>query len=284
MKNNNLQIKLSWVFIILLIFNNITFAQEDEGNLPVRHPWTTSILIDNQTTETPNKTAFEFRIHHRFGKIKEISDLFGIYAASNIRLGIDYGITDKLMIGYGTEKFNMMQEFQIKYKILTQNRSGKMPLSVSIYGNAVINAQDKDFFGKDYAFSKRMSYFTQLIIGKKFNKKLSLQTSISYAHYNAVDSLWLNDYMGAHIGGRFKFSNKMSFIAEYNYPFAIQHAKYYQNEPKPDLGLGLEIGTSTHAFQIFAAQYRSIIAQENLSHNLNDISDWYFGFNITVRF
>lgn len=287
-KNNSLQIILNLIFLLsILIFSTHIYAQdEEETDPPVRLPWTTGVLIDNQTTSTLVAQAFEFRIHHRFGLIKEISDLYGIYASSNIRLGVNYGVTNKLTLGFGTEKFNMMQEFSVKYKILSQTRSGKIPLAVSFFANTVINAQDEALFGKDYTFPKRLSYFSQLIVGRKFSKKLSLQTAISYAHHNAVDSVWLNDYMGAHIGGRYRFYNKMAAIVEYTYPFAIQHAKYYMNEPKPNLGLGLEIGTSTHAFQVFAAQYNSIIPQENLSHNLNDLTSgaWHFGFNITVRF
>jgi hypothetical protein len=54
--------------------------------------------------------------------------LYGIYAPSNIRLGFNYGITSKLTVGFGTEKNNKMQEFLLKYAILSQNRGGTIPV------------------------------------------------------------------------------------------------------------------------------------------------------------
>jgi hypothetical protein len=52
--------------------------------------------------------------------------------------------------------------------------------------------------------------------------------------------------------------------------------------PKPNLAIGWEIGTGTHTFQIFAANYDRIINQYNLLYSSN--TDYLFGFNITVRF
>jgi len=50
------------------------------------------------------------------GKIKDIKDLFGIYAASNIRLGLNYSLMDDLMIGFGTTKDQKLQDFRVKYE------------------------------------------------------------------------------------------------------------------------------------------------------------------------
>ena len=106
-RNKIYQARIVLLSVAFLLMSNFGFAQEeDTDKLPVRSPWTTSMLIDNQTTIGPNAKAFDFTIHHRFGAIKEMSDLFGIYAASNIRLGINYGITEKISLGFGTEKYN----------------------------------------------------------------------------------------------------------------------------------------------------------------------------------
>lgn len=286
-RNKIYQARIAIFSIAFLAIANFGFAQEeDTDKLPVRSPWTTSILIDNQTTIGPNKKAFDFRIHHRFGKIKNMSDLLGIYAASNIRLGINYGITEKISIGFGTEKNNKMQEFLGKYNIISQTRDGKTPVAVTYFGNIVIDSRDEEVLGQNYKFTNRLSFFNQLIVSRKFTSKLSLQFAASYSHFNAVDSLWKNDYVGLMLGGKYKIVNNMSAIFEYCHPFAVNAAWEGQNEPLPNLGLGVEFGTSTHAFQVFAAQYDNIIAQKNYSNNLNDMASegWHFGFNITVRF
>ncbi|MCH7658543.1 MAG: hypothetical protein IIB05_09540 [Bacteroidetes bacterium] len=284
--------------IIFLVIANFGFAQDAvTDKLPVRSPWTTSILIDNQTTTVPNKKAFDFRIHHRFGKIKNMADLMGIYAASNIRLGISYGITKKISIGFGTEKYNKMQEFQGKYNIISQTRDGKIPVAITYFGNIVIDSRDEEVFGQNYKFTNRLSFFNQIIVSRKFTRALTLQVAGSYSHFNAVTDLvensdgktigkWKNDYIGVMAGGRYKFYNNISAIFEYSHPFAVYAAWEGQNKPLPNLGLGVEFGTSTHAFQVFVAQYDNIIAQKNYSNNLNDMASegWRFGFNITVRF
>ena len=57
-------------------------------------------------------------------------------------------------------------------------------------------------------------------------------------------------------------------------------------QPKPNLSIGYEICTGTHAFQVFVANYSGIINQRNLLYNANDFAKGGFlvGFNITVRF
>jgi len=297
-KNKIYQARIVLLVIAFLVTTNPGFAQEeDTDKLPVRSPWTTGILIDNQTTTVPNAKAFDFSIHHRFGKIKEMSDIFGIYAASNIRLGINWGITKRISIGFGTEKYNKMQEFQGKYNIISQTRDGKIPVAVTYFGNVVIDTRDEELFGKNYKFTNRLSFFNQIIVSRRFNRALTLQVAGSYSHFNAITDLvespngriigkWKNDYIGVMAGGRYKFYNNISAIFEYCHPFAVGGTWDGQSEPLPNIGLGVEFGTSTHAFQVFATQYDNIIAQKNYSNNLNDMASegWHFGFNITVRF
>ncbi|NOZ47588.1 MAG: hypothetical protein GXO79_12525 [Chlorobi bacterium] len=245
------------------------------------------MIIENQTIIAPKKGNLQFTIHHRMGKMNNgISDLFGIYAASNIRLGLNYGITDKLMVGFGTEKSNKMQEFMWKYAILQQTKSGSMPVSISYFGNFVINANEKMTFGKDYAFSDRLSYFNEVIIARKFNKKLSAQITAGFAHINAVDSVWQNQKANISFGGRYRVYNDISILAEYGLPVTVSDLESYQNEVEPNYAFGMEIATGTHTFQIFATTYNNIIAQKNIIYNMNELNSkgLSIGFNITVRF
>jgi hypothetical protein len=74
-----------------------------------------------------------------------------------------------------------------------------------------------------------------------------------------------------------------SLILEYDQLFTKQELDV---QPKPNLALGWEIGTGTHTFQVFVANYNKITNQYNLVYNTNDFTKWeyLFGFNITVRF
>ena len=77
---------------------------QEKDKTPVDETFACTMLAETQTVMSPMAKSFEFMIHHRFGLIKDIDDLFGFFAPSNIRLGIDYGISDRLMLGFGTEK------------------------------------------------------------------------------------------------------------------------------------------------------------------------------------
>ncbi len=277
--------------IILIISTfNFGFAQEEtekKEDKPVRNPFHASTLIESQTIIGSSAKELEMIIHHRFGSIDNgFSDLFGIYAASNIRLGLQYGITDKLTVGIGTEKNNKFNDLNAKYSIFQQTRTGSMPLALSVHVNFTIDSRDEELFGTDYEFIDRISYHAQIIVARKFTNSLSLQLAPSYSHFNAVDTMYHHDKIGLMFGGRFKFASKMGVIFEYHHPFRINPQHDYQEEIQPGAALGLEIGTTTHAFQIFATNYQHILAQKNYVMNTNkfDSEGILLGFNITVSF
>ncbi len=91
------------------------------------------------TTETPYKGGLQLEIKHRFSLIRNYHDLFGIYGSANTRIGLNYGITDRLMIGVGTTKNYKLQDIQWKYLYSQQTEDNKMPVSLSYYGNVVID-------------------------------------------------------------------------------------------------------------------------------------------------
>jgi hypothetical protein len=301
MKSLNTSLKLAAV-LLLLVFGAQSFAQDEaEGpdRRPVKEVFNSSLLIDQQTNIGPYKGGLELIIHHRFGTMNNgFTDLAGIYASSNIRLGFNYGITERLSVGIGTERYNKLNDLYGKYLILQQKRTG-MPVSLSFLTQVAIDARDEEVFEKSYSFTNRFSFFNQLIVSRKFSSKLSLQAATSYIHFNAVgsDSTKWNDYLGISVGGRFKFHNEMSVIATYDQGFAVMpnlsatskaERKGKLEAPKPSFGLGLEIGSPTHCFMVFVSNSNNIIPQKNFAYNTSSVLDGFkgirLGFNLTVRF
>lgn len=261
-------------------------AQEDEQeskreDKPVRSPFEGGMLIDNQTGVIPYKNTLEMLIQHRFGSMDNgFSDLFGIYApGANLRLGFNYSLLDNLMIGYGLTKKNMFSDFQLKYGLLQQTRSGRIPVAVTLYGNMAVDGQNEEAFGTNYKFLNRLSYFGQVIVGRKFTNWLSVQTHGSFTHFNSVAQQTDNDKIGIGINGRIKFSIQSSFIFQYDIPISIQN----NSESEPNVGFGYEVSTSTHVFQIYAGTSKGIISQDNYMYNQNDFleGELMFGFTIT---
>jgi hypothetical protein len=88
-----------------------------------------------------------------------------------------------------------------------------------------------------------------------------------------------NDHFAIAFGGRFKISNQMGIIVNYDQPIT-QHP---MNNPHPNISFGLDIVTSAHSFQIFATNYAYILPQRNNYFNQNDFtkSQFLIGFNIS---
>lgn len=280
----------SFLIILLTLTTTVSFAQEEEEkkkDKPVREPFAAATLIETQTTVVSNKSQLEYIIQHRMGSIDNgLEDLYGIYGASNIRMALKYGITDKLTVGVGTEKNNKLTDINGKYLVLEQTRKNTIPVSVAIHANMSVDSRDEEVFGANYKFTDRFSYFAQAIVGRKFTHNFSMQLAPSFSHFNAVEEEFQNDQIGVMAGGRYKFTETMAVIAEYHHPFNINPVRDYQNDIQPGLAFGLEVATITHAFQIFASNYQDIMAQKNYVMNTRkfDSEGICIGFNINVRF
>jgi hypothetical protein len=272
-----------FAFMLALLVSSVAFSQEEEDNRPIRAPFGSEILIDNQTTVNPSKGGFAMEIQHRFSKIEKIDDIFGIFGSANTRIGFNYGITDKIMIGLGTTRDYMLQDLNWKYSIITQTRSGKIPLSLSYFGNAVLDARPDENFGptEEYRFIHRLSYLNQVIISRKFGEKVSLQIAPTFVYHNSVPEGFRNANASIYAGGRFQVLGFHAIILEYNQPILKADEDVY-----PNLAAGVEIGTSTHSFRVFVSNYNSIILNRSIAFNQNNFfdGDIMFGFNITIRF
>lgn len=254
---------------------------------PERPAFESTTLIDNQTNVLFDKNTLEVMMQHRFGLVNGgTNDMAGFWAPSNIRIGLSYAIHDRVTVGFGTTKFDRLQDFNWKAGILRQTRSGRIPVSVSYYGNFVIDARKK---GNDLFPTKqsRYSYFNQLIIARRFSPKLSLQIAPSVSHYNLVENRMRNDVVALSAGGRFKISDQTAIMVDYSHPF-VHHLNDAELDidPQPGFSLGVEFSTSSHAFQLFITNLNGIVPQSNYMKNTNDFfyGDFLFGFNITRNY
>lgn len=279
---------------LLLLLTTLSVKAQDsalapvkEKSKPVKNTFGSVWLIDNQTVVAPTKGTLEFDIQHRFGTVdKGAKDLWGFFAPSNIRLGVNYAPVKKLFVGAGITKEKMQLDINAKYALLQQTTDNKMPLSVSYYGNLAIDTRD----GSNFRFGvHRLSYFNQLLIARKFTDKFSAQVAPSFSWFNNVEAYVdnkgeiqkkiNNGHIAISVLGRYKISSASAIIAGYDQPLT-QHTT---NNPHPNICFGFETNTSSHSFQVFAGNYYNIIPQANNVLNKNDYRDGQFviGFNMT---
>ena len=256
---------------------------------PVRSPYESGMLIDNQTMVIPTAKTLELVIQHRFGEMSNgMEDFYGIWAPSNIRLGFNYSILNTLMVGVGTSKDYRLQDFRVKYNLVRQTRSDKIPLSVTLYGNLAIDARNQDVFegySSPYQLMDRFSYFGEVIVTRKFSDVFTLQLSGSFSHINKVPVGIEHDKIGISVAGRFKVSPQSSILFQYDIPIDCEKMKENATlmNVKPNAGLAWEISTSTHAFQITLSSGKLLSRQYDMIYNEYDWTegDIMLGFNIT---
>ncbi|MFK5959274.1 MAG: DUF5777 family beta-barrel protein [Lutibacter sp.] len=241
-------------------------------------------LLNGHSIETRKKGVFEFLISHRFGRINSGAyNLFGL-DQSNIRFGFEYALSDNLTVALGRSSFEKTYDSYLKYRLIKQKIGEKpFPFSVTFFGSAT----EKTL--KDYAPDKKptfvniLTYTSQLLIAKKFNSNLSFQFSPTYIHFNTVrkteDS---NGVFAIGFGGRMKISNRVSINGEYYYnldPFKSINA---QNS----LGLGIDIETGGHVFQLIFTNSRSMIEKGFIAETTGNFfkGDIHFGFNVSRAF
>jgi hypothetical protein len=263
---------------------------------PVKNTFQSVWIIDNQTVMVPVRGTLEMDIMHRFGTVeKGYEDFWGFFAPSNIRLGVSYAPINRLNLGIGITKSNMLWDASAKYSIITQTK-GQYPVSVTYYGNAAYDTR-KDPDGSLFKYEgHRLSFFNQLIIARKITDKFSVQVAPSHSHQNWVAGYYTkNDSSGKEtfkemkhehfavaVAARYKLTNVTSVMVNYDQPIT----KHNINNPDPNVSFGVEFNTSSHSFQLFLGNYFFLNQQRNNLYNQNDpfpLSKRKFliGFNIT---
>jgi hypothetical protein len=143
-------------------------------------------------------------------------------------------------------------------------------------------------FDHTFKSSYRFSYYAEIMFARRFCKEFSAQLGISWVHYNLVNQAdmqnnhvngMLNDNINISGIGRLKVSPQTSIMLSYSQPVWT----YTNTAPWPNFGLGVEISTSTHAFQVFLTAANGLVPQETVMYNQNNPYNGYIllGFNIT---
>jgi len=276
--------------VVWLCSTGFLLAQNmDNAVKPVKNTFESVWLIDHQTVMVPIPGTFEFDIQHRFGTWdKGYDDFFGVFAPSNMRIGLSYTPWDRLSVGFGFTKLDLIWDASAKVALIRQGVEGGAPLSLTYYGNVALDTrkEDKTNFGES---TDRWSFFNEIIAATKLTPSFSIQVSGNLSWFNYKDQIFdtegvaigrdMNTHVGAGLAARYKLTNTMGIIAAYDFPLSDQT----YNDPKSSLSLGIEFVTSSHAFQLFVGNYRYLIPQYNSSFNTNSFGDnqILIGFNMS---
>ncbi|SMO35258.1 DUF5777 family beta-barrel protein [Solitalea koreensis] len=246
-------------------------------------------IINFNSVETSGPRTLEFQIQHRFGAFNSGGyNFFGFDEGASIRFGFLYSYNGRLEFGLGRSSIDKQYDGSVKYRLLHQTTDNHMPLSVTLLGYTyytTLRDPNKAINGFDiYAkTSSRFSYSAQAIIARKFTDNFSLQLTPVFIHSNLVlNPNDKNDVFALETAGRYKFTKRMALIAEYGFPLNDYSTDTYYNS----FGLGLEIETGGHVFQITFTNSLGMTENQFIPFTVNKWSDGgiRLGFNISRVF
>ena len=224
-------------------------------------------------------------IQHNFGLVSGgVEDFWGLDLGAAVRLGIDYGITDKLSVGIGRTSVEDNVDLRFKYTLLRQLKSDKVPVEVAVKGDLGINTQKESRF--DFTLEERLNYFASVMVARQFSGKFTLQVTPMVSHFNTVvietpGVVPEHTHYAVGLGGRFKLTERNSLSFEY-----LPVIGNRTEGTKDHLALAFEIETGGHVFQVFLMSGQWFTEQHLLARNTNSFFDGDFriGFNVNRIF
>ncbi len=276
-------------------------GEEESGPEYTTASFKTTRVINGHSLENTAHGVLDFRINHRFGTLDEgVGNFFGL-DQSEVRIGFDYGITDRLMIGIGRSGYQKTVDGFAKYKLLRQCNSGcGMPITAALVASSSITtlmAQDVPWYSPERTdhFSHRMSYSFQFVVGRKFSERLTLQLSPGFVHRNLVQfTEEKNDVVNIGIAGRIKLSKRVALNAEYFYvlPNQLREPTPAERAADPNVGfknslsVGFDIETGGHVFQLHFTNSTGMFERAFITETTNSWADRqvHYGFNISRVF
>lgn len=244
----------------------------------------TTRLINGHTIENVGKHVLDVKISHRFGKINGGGyQLFGLDNAT-MRMGVDYGVTNYLMVGIGRSTYQKTYDAFLKLKILRQSKGKRnMPVTLSYVPTVALKTVKFEDPTRQNYYTSRLYFTHQLLIGRKFSEGTSFQIMPTYSHRNLVSlAAESNDLFALGIGGRQKLTKRVSLNFEYYY----QIAQYKLTNTTNSLSIGFDIETGGHVFQLHFTNSQGMSERTFVTETTGDWGkgDIYFGFNISRVF
>ena len=245
-------------------------------------------IINGHSIELASPNSLEFRISHRFGPLNNgIYDIFGLDAAT-IRLGFEYGVNDKMMVGFGRSSYQKTYDIFFKIALMKQSKGiSSKPFSIYYFNSESINTLRYD---PKIDFKSRISYIHQLLIARKINEKFSFQLTPSLL-FNDFENYNKHTFLVVGLAGKYMLSKRMALNIEYFY--RIEHEKEnsigyintFDNNYN-SLSIGIDIETGGHVFQLHFSNSSPMNEKGFLLETNKSWSDGtiHFGFNISREF
>ncbi len=259
--------------------------------------FSSSRLINANTVELISKGILEFKVTHNFGDIAGdnggIKNFFGLDNATDVRIGFHYGLSDRINLiaarSKGAGPVQQLYELGFKYRVLRQAEDSRHPLSLTLFGNAVVSAMKKSNFpGQENSFdnfSDRLSQTLQLLLARRFGK-VSLQVSPTLVHRNYV--ITDDEKTLFALGGAFRLpvKGRFSVLIDYFHTFRSQSSiDFFKTQGirfYDALGVGVELLTEGHVFHLNFTNATEILENRFIPRTVTSWSKGQYRWGFTI--
>lgn len=277
----SIKMAMGALFSVLLLVTS-AFGQmereraDPEG--PVSEVFWSPTLITQETTAQLEGGNLNSTIMHSFGIAtrRPVQNFFGFDNVQNVRLGLDYGLTDCWSVGIGRSSLNNVVDLRTKAALLRQNQTNSKPINISLKGSMGMITQENR-----RPISDDLSAFASALVSRKLSDRISLQVQPMYGYRSSVSAGDPNDYFAVGLGSEVHLSRRFGVVAEY-YPVLSERSDGTNNA----FSLGLNIETGGHVFQLFFTSTQWHLEEYVISTNSEQFwaGDFRFGFNVNRLF
>lgn len=297
----NSKIYLTFIFLFssILLLGQDVQIKEEKPREKVFQTFKDTRVINSPSVETIKAGKLDFRVGHRFGDAAGDAGgwttFYGLEEAADVLIGVDYGITDNIMIGLnrvkGAGPLRQNINGSTKIRIIQQELNGNQPFSLAVYGLASYSTMEKslreddlNFFAKD---AHRLSYHLQLMLARKFSPYFSFQIGGGWTFRNIVPFNDVNDLVHLSTAARIQMTKSMGLIIDAVIPFGN-----LRNETDPitgernfypAIGFGLEWDTGGgHVFQMNFTNATGLMETDYIPYTQSNWLDGEFRFGFTI--
>jgi len=276
---------------IVTILTISLFCLNLSGQEKISQTFKDTRVINTHSVETLKKGILDFRISHRFGDAAGAAGgwptFYGLENATDILTGLEYGVSDRFMVGISRTKGSgpLRQNINglFKFRAMTQDVNGSNPFSVAFLGTASYSTmQASNLIQKSI---HRFSYHMQVLMARKMGERVSVQLGASWTYRNNVLSNDKNDLPAVSAVFKYQFSKVFGLIVDANFP--VSDLRTTENGYYYPIGIGFEWETGGgHVFQVNLTNATGIMETDYLPYTRTNWGDgeYRIGFTISRAF
>ena len=279
----------SFLLIITVCCISVLNAQE-----AVFQTFKDTRVINAHTTEVLPRGKMDIRIGHRFGDLAGAnggwSTFYGLEYATDVCIGGEYGLRKNMTVGLYRSKgaSDLRKNVSLFAKTRLFQQSDKLPVSATLLTLATVttmkNANNPDQIANFKNFGDRMAYHVGLMVSRKFGNRFSLQLAPSYTYHPTRFSDDVNGIFAMGAVAKIQLNKHNGIILDATVP--LTNATYNSNKRQPILGIGWEVETGGHVFQINFTNAEGIMETDYIPYTKAQWGKGEFriGFTVSRRF